>query len=131
MQIRVHKRTLCKAMGQLLQLTVVAMLFVSVLTISCDTVRHGASQAVNACVEHSVDVGFAGAADAFQHVTTFVALPLIMLFVLAGISVRMIPRRLATAIIERQRRLRGLWARRMPFVSSKRFLLNFAPVRDF
>jgi len=61
----------------------------------------------------------------------FVALPLIMLFVLAGISVRMIPRRLATAIIERQRRLRGLWARRMPFVSSKRFLLNFAPVRDF
>lgn len=129
--LRCHIPCLRHAAARLLQITVVAMLFVSVLTVSCDVMRHGAAGTVNACVEHSLDAGFAVATDIFHRITTTVAIPIIFVFMLLGISTRAVPRGILVSILERMRFLCGLWARRMPFISSKRFLPNFAPVRDF
>ena len=120
-----------RAAARLLQVTVVAMLFVSVLTVSCDVMRHGASGIVNACVEHSIDMGFSVATDIFHRITTTIVVPIIFVFILFGVSTRAVPRGILVSILERMRFLCGLWSRKTPFVSSKRFLQNFAPVRDF
>lgn len=128
---RCHVPCLRRVAARLLQVTVVAMLFVSVLTVSCDVMRHGAAGTVNACVEHSLDAGFSVATDIFHRMTTAIAVPIIFVFTLLGISTRAIPRGILSSILERMRFLRGLWARKMPFISSKRFLPNFSPVRDF
>lgn len=129
--VRIHTRHLRSAAAQLLQVTVVAMLFVSVLTVSCDVMRHGATGAVNACVEHSLDTGFAVATDIFHRMTTAISAPTVYVFTLFGVSTRAVPRGILASMLERMRFLRGLWARKMPFISSKRFLPNFFPVRDF
>lgn len=128
---RIHTQHLRRVAARLLQVTVVAMLFVSVLTVSCDVMRHGAAGMVNACVEHGLDAGFAVATDIFHRITTAVAIPIIFVFTLFGVSTRAVPRRILVSILERMRFLCALWARRMPFISSKRFVPNFAPVRDF
>lgn len=128
---RVHIGHVRHAAARILQCTIVAMLFVSVLTVSCDVMRHGVSGSANACVEHSVDAGFAFAADIFHRVTTNVAIPILFVFTLLGVSIRAIPRGFRTSILARMRLWRGLWARGTPFISTKRFVPNFAPVRDF
>jgi hypothetical protein len=116
-------------LARLLAITLPALLLVSVISVSCGQTQ-GNTLILNSCVEHSMHTTMAFHGDLLKNVTTDVSIPFII-FLLAGwIGMKVIGKRLPSAVLFRIKFLSWLWSKRRPFSTSKPYIPVFIATRD-